>query len=101
EHTPEHEREQVRVRGGTRGFAAPEVLRGRAPDALSDQWSFCAALWQSLEGVLPFDADPTDRMLEAIEENDPRWVNPGIPESVRMVLEGGLSIDPRDRFPSM
>ena len=100
EHAPEHEREQVRARG-VRGYTAPEVLRGRAADALSDQWAFCASLWRSLEGAVPFEAESTDRLLAAIEQMNPQRVNATVPEALRAVLERGLSLDPADRFPSM
>lgn len=100
-HAPEHERDEVRVRAGTLGFAAPEVLRGQAPDALSDQWSFCAALWHSLEGVLPFVAESTDQMLETIEQRQPWTIGAEVPEQLRDVLRRGLAIEPAERFPDL
>jgi hypothetical protein len=101
EHTPEGEREEVRRRGGTLAFAAPEVLRGQATDALSDQWSFCVALWQTLERVLPFWAESSERLLEVIENSEPLAISGKVPERLRDVLRVGLSIDPRERFPDM
>ena len=101
EHTPEHERDAVRVRAGTLAYAAPEALRGEACDALSDQWSFCASLWHSLEGTLPFDAESTDRMIETIERTELRFIESTVPKPLRAVLERGLSIDPGDRFSCM
>lgn len=100
-HTPEHERDAVRVQAGTHVYAAPEALRGTECDALSDQWSFCASLWHCLEGRLPFGVGSTDQLLETINGTEPRRGKRAVPETLRTVLECGLSIDPADRFPSM
>ena len=101
ENAPEAEREQVRQRGGTVPFMAPELLRGEDGDARSDQWSFCVALWCSLDRALPFVAESSDRMLEAITLNEPRCVRASVPEQLREVLRRGLSIDPDERFADM
>ncbi len=61
---------------GTLLFLAPEVKQGRPADARSDQYSFCAALAQALEG----------RPL-------PRWL--------QRALDRGLAADPLQRFDSM
>src|SRR5690606_20327502 len=93
EHMSEHEREATQARRGTLAYAAPEVLRGEVADALSDQWSFCASFWESLEGVLPFNAKTVPGMLATIDRLKPWWINESVPQSLRDVLERGLSID--------
>lgn len=44
----------VGVIAGTLGYMSPEQYRRCNVDARSDQWSFCASLFEALYGVLPF-----------------------------------------------
>ena len=78
---------------GTRGYQAPEVLAGRPADARADQFSFCVALYEALHGRRPFDdgfgAPPA--LSSALR----------IPARVRRVLRRGLSLEPRERYPSL
>jgi hypothetical protein len=90
----------VRHRLGTVPYMAPEVLRGDPGDARSDQWSFCVALWETLEGLRPFAGTTATEVLEAIE-SAPRVVAEDVPEKVRAVVRVGLSIDPGERYPDM
>ncbi len=36
---------------GTPRYMAPELLRGERADERSDQWSYCASLWEALAGA--------------------------------------------------
>jgi serine/threonine protein kinase len=91
------------VFAGTIDYAAPERLFGEPADELSDQFSFCVALWEALSGVNPFgpctpSTTTTDR-LRAIMKGPA-----GTPRGSRQVtraLRQGLSLRPHDRFPSM
>jgi serine/threonine-protein kinase len=42
---------------GTPRYMAPEVLRGEPADARSDQWSFCASVWEALSGAPAYPGD--------------------------------------------
>jgi serine/threonine protein kinase len=45
--------EPAGVLAGTPGYLAPERLRGAPADALTDQFAYCATLWEALFGALP------------------------------------------------
>jgi len=63
----------------TVAYAAPEVQAGGYPDALSDQFSFCATVWSSLQRV----------------------VQGKMPRRVSTVLARGMADNPSDRWGSM
>jgi hypothetical protein len=98
---------------GTPAYMSPEQLAGEPVDWRSDQFSFCASLWEALCGVRPFDADATDdlgdhppRSLQAMRDEIAagRFVPPvalQAPRRVLALLRRGLAFSPADRFSSM
>ncbi|MBK7861416.1 MAG: serine/threonine protein kinase [Archangiaceae bacterium] len=85
---------------GTPSYMAPEQLSGAPADARSDQFSFCATVWECLFGARPFAGDSIAALLAAIERpldaparTAPRWL--------WRALARGLSADPARRWPSM
>ena len=99
--------EGLRWEMGTEEYMAPEVLLTHPVSPLSDQWSFCVALWESLETVRPFPGRDLRAFFEAVR--DRRLITGeqvGQPEALmtadlRRILETGLSLNPRHRFASM
>ena len=90
-----------RTIAGTPMCMAPEQLRGE-PTAHSDQWSFCATLYEALAGVHPFAGDAATRTAAiaagrlghpAAGHRVPRWVRP--------IIARGLRAAPSARWPSM
>lgn len=90
---------------GTLPYMAPEVPLDQGTDARSDQFSFCAALYEAVYGEHPF-ASPGDSTLDLIDRMIKGEVKPAPPGSpvpgwLRNVLLRGLSTDPEGRYPTM
>jgi eukaryotic-like serine/threonine-protein kinase len=75
---------------GTPRYMAPEQHRGAAPDARSDQYSFCVALHEALYGFHPLEPAASRKTDVA-----------SIPKRVRGAIARGLSQNAEDRFASM
>jgi len=108
---------------GTPNYMSPEQYTGRALDARTDQFSFCAALYYGLYRKRPFepqqmseaaehvfrDGDPTMQATAAVAS--PRLLLRGpilepprdikVPAWVRRVMNKGLSLNPDQRYESM
>ncbi|MBX7082708.1 MAG: serine/threonine protein kinase, partial [Nannocystaceae bacterium] len=88
---------------GTPAYMAPEQYQGAAPDARSDQFSFCVTLFEALWGHRPFRGDDFDALREAIlagridDDRPPRE----LPRAVVAAVRRGLSPQPQARFESM
>jgi hypothetical protein len=92
---------------GTPGFMAPEQVAGEEADGRSDQFSFCAALYEALYGQLPFSGQTYEEFAEKVlagklPKSLPRPVGGiEVPTAVEQALRRGLARDPAARFESM
>ena len=87
---------------GTPGYMSPEQYQAQDVDARSDQFSFCASLYEALYGCLPF----TGRSFAELAANTLAGKlspPPGthVPREIYQALARGLALDPSQRFPSM
>ncbi len=88
---------------GTPGYMAPEQDRGGEVDARSDQFSFCAALFEALYGTLPFDGATYAEMSAhrlAGEIASPPALR-GVSAGVRRAILDGLRVEPEERHRDM
>ncbi len=87
---------------GTPSYIAPECLRGQPATPLSDQFSFCVALYRALYREYPF---PRRSIMELLVRGHGPLRDPPldsrVPFWLRAILVRGLSERPEDRFPSM
>ena len=88
---------------GTLGYMPLEQLEGKRADARSDQWSFCASLYEALYRERPFAGDALGSLTLALmhEELRPAPKRSAVPRRLRRVLLRGLAKDPAARWPSM
>jgi serine/threonine-protein kinase len=77
---------------GTPSYMAPEQQAARPATSLSDQYSVTAVLFYCLTGVKPKGRDVAAFLATR---------HGHLPQGLRDVLAKGLSIDPRERFPSV
>jgi tetratricopeptide (TPR) repeat protein len=88
---------------GTPAYMAPEQVEGKHVDARADVFSFSAALFEGLYGILPFPVDSPDSLERARREGrlaeSPSTVR--VPPFLRRALQRGLAADPQERFESM
>ena len=88
---------------GTPLYMAPELLRGGAATAASDQYAFCVALYEALYGERPFTADDLVSLTDvvgrqALPATPPRV---GVPEWLHAAVSRGLAKSPADRWGSL
>lgn|GEM_PF-760600 len=88
---------------GTPAYMAPEQHLAVATDTRTDQFSFCASLFEALYGYRAFAGERLDELranvLAGKVEPAPRYT--AVPPHVHKVLARGLSVDPDDRHPTM
>jgi arylsulfatase A-like enzyme len=81
---------------------SPEQYGDEPVSAASDQFSFCAALYEALCGYLPFAGTTAAEQAVSVRGSmRPAPLRAEFPEEVLRILARGLSADHRARFPSM
>jgi eukaryotic-like serine/threonine-protein kinase len=78
---------------GTPAYMAPEQLSGQRADPRADQFAFCVALAEALQGARPF----TKNSAEVVRAGPSLRTTPRLAR----VLQRGLSLEPAARFASM
>ena len=88
---------------GTPAYMSPEQFRGDEADARSDQFGFCATVWEGLYGKRPFQGADVRELRAHVLAG--KLVAPPegtrVPTWLRAILERGLSLAARDRWPDM
>ncbi|WP_233582473.1 tetratricopeptide repeat protein [Corallococcus sp. CA053C] len=92
------------MEGGTPAYMAPEQFPPEErTDAFSDQFGFCAALYEGLYGERPFAGSTVEELSQAVHAGRVKSVprHSGVPQWLRRVLLKGLSVRPEERHASM
>lgn len=78
---------------GTPAYMAPEQVRGEAASHHSDQYSFCASLYEGLHG---------NRMPKAVgAAQDSAAQNTDVPKRIAAIIQRGMHAHPSKRYESM
>lgn len=87
---------------GTPAYMAPELFLGRRADALSDQYSYCTALYEALYGVRPHTGETLAALADAkLAGRISPPVGTKVPAWLHAALVRGLSVAPERRWPSI
>ena len=89
---------------GTPAYMALEQYSSAPPDARTDQFSYCVALWEAICGQRPFDADSILELLGRLKSGAaPQMAADSrrMPFWLEGLLRRGLSHQPDARFASM
>ncbi|HVU52270.1 MAG TPA: serine/threonine-protein kinase [Polyangia bacterium] len=85
---------------GTPAYMAPEQFLGKELDARTDQFAFCAALYEALYGERPFKGDTIIGLADSVTAGRMKPAPKGadVPGWVRACVLRGLRIDPDQRY---
>ena len=88
---------------GTPAYMAPEQFAAGNTDSRTDQFSFCASLYEALYGERPFDGRTFAELAANVNEGRmrPAPAAPGGSRQLRAILLRGMATRPGDRFPTM
>ncbi|MEM6990332.1 MAG: serine/threonine-protein kinase [Myxococcota bacterium] len=88
---------------GTPKTMSPEQHSGSVADELSDQYSFCVALFEALFGIAPFAARRLHELakVKQLGRTEPIPDTVKVPARIRKAVFTGLSPSPQSRFRSM
>ena len=86
---------------GTPAYMAPEQFDGGSVRPVSDQFSFCVALFEALYGRRPYPGNDLPSLQRSLVRG--RVVGPrrGVPARLYRVLKKGLSIESHSRYRDM
>jgi len=86
---------------GTPAYMAPEQHDGKPADMLSDQFSFCVSLYESLHGRRPFPGQTAREIATAVRGGDVAIGGDGVPRAIDRAVARGLAADPTRRYATM
>ncbi len=88
---------------GTPGYMAPEQYTGAPTSPATDQYAFCASLYEALYGARPFPGTDLPTLARLTQEGQvpPPPQGSRVPPWLFPIIARGLSPDPAARHPSL
>jgi len=88
---------------GTPVYMAPEQWSTGSAEPRTDQWAFCATLYELVAGVRPFSSDNAETRRSEVEAGRlaPQRPDRDVPAWLRKIIVRGLRAAPADRWDSM
>lgn len=84
--------------GGTFGYMAPEVLRGKPPDRQADIFSLGIVLYEALVGYHPFRSESAMGTAARILQEEPHPLPDTIPPELKNIIARMIAKDPAQRY---
>jgi len=84
---------------GTPGYMSPEQLDSASIDERADQFAWSVALVEAICGRRPFSGRTIAALRESMDQ--PTRLDTQLPRWLRPILRRGLSLDRRQRYPTM
>jgi predicted Ser/Thr protein kinase len=86
---------------GTPVYMAPEQMSSGEAEPRTDQWSFCAMVYEVIGGVRPFPIEDRDARTAAIAAGRLSPPVRAVPSWIARIVARGLRANPGERWPSM
>ena len=88
---------------GTPAYMAPEQHEGMPADTRTDQFSFCASLYEALYGVRPYAGAVYAELRDSVTKGRlrPPPKESKVPRTLAPIVLRGLALRPAARWPSM
>lgn len=88
---------------GTPAYMSLEALHGQQTDFRSDEFCFCASLYEGFYGYRPFEGDSPAALAVEIAQNRVRATpkDTKVPRRIHELVVKGLRADPAERFQTM
>jgi serine/threonine protein kinase len=94
---------QIGVIVGTSEYMSPEQFQQEA-ELKSDVWALAVMTYELITGYMPFEADnPVTLQLKIKKGNftDPKLLIPGISETLSVIIDKSLKVNPANRITAM